>query len=73
MSLANNIEYSTQLKQIWVSCWEEKHNDTKIEYPWGRGMPARQYPFNNDMPYVNPLLAIKVTPPGEYGICIYNN
>ncbi|CAH2988426.1 unnamed protein product [Chilo suppressalis] len=54
---------SPMLNQIWVSCWQEKQNNTEIEYPWSRGLPADKYPFMNDEGYFSPLVAVKVTPP----------
>ncbi|XP_013147150.1 PREDICTED: sodium/potassium-transporting ATPase subunit beta-1-like [Papilio polytes] len=64
---SNLVEYITALapnerEQIWISCWEEKLNDTKIEYPWGMGLPASFYPFLNDAGYNSPLIPVKVTP-----------
>jgi hypothetical protein len=47
-----------------LTCWQEKKNDTKIEYPWGMGMSADHYPYMNDEGYISPLLVIRVTPPG---------
>ncbi|XP_045761498.1 sodium/potassium-transporting ATPase subunit beta-1-like [Maniola jurtina] len=49
-------------QQVWISCWDERNN-TQIEYPWGRGLPGRFYPFLNQEDYISPLLPIKVTPP----------
>ncbi|CAG5048124.1 unnamed protein product [Parnassius apollo] len=61
------VEYITGLQpteheQIWVSCGEEKPNATKIEYPWGMGLPGRLYPFRNEPGYNSPLVAVKLTP-----------
>lgn len=50
-------------KQVWISCEEEHNNETIIEYPWGRGLPAVFYPFLNDKSYRSPLVAVKLTPP----------
>ncbi|XP_072936824.1 sodium/potassium-transporting ATPase subunit beta-1-like [Epargyreus clarus] len=58
-----NIIATTQGKQIWVSCWDEKSNETKIEYPWGRGLPNSKYPFFNEDGYISPLVAVKITAP----------
>ncbi|KAJ8729740.1 hypothetical protein PYW08_001321 [Mythimna loreyi] len=52
-------------KQVWVSCEEEKANDTKLEYPWGRGMPGRFYPFNNQEGYKSPLVAVRLSSPAH--------
>ncbi|VVD05602.1 unnamed protein product [Leptidea sinapis] len=49
-------------QQIWVSCWDPSSNDTRIEYPWGRGLPGRFYPYLNDDGYLSPFLAIKIKP-----------
>lgn len=46
-----------------MSCEAEKDNETKIEYPWGRGLPAVFYPFRNDPGYKSPIVAVKLTPP----------
>jgi hypothetical protein len=60
----NHLHFLFQLNQIWLTCWQEKKNDTKIEYPWGMGMSADHYPYMNDEGYISPLLVIRVTPPG---------
>ncbi|XP_045459232.1 sodium/potassium-transporting ATPase subunit beta-1-like [Melitaea cinxia] len=62
------IEYINSLQdverqQIWISCWEEHSNATTIEYPWGRGLPGRFYPYLNEMGYISPVLPIRLTPP----------
>ncbi|KPJ13272.1 Sodium/potassium-transporting ATPase subunit beta-1 [Papilio machaon] len=41
-------------------------NETKIEYPWGRWVSGRFYPFLNQAGYNSPLIPIKVTPPSTY-------
>ncbi|XP_050685617.1 sodium/potassium-transporting ATPase subunit beta-1-like [Leptidea sinapis] len=61
------IEYIATLQdlehqQIWVSCWDPSSNETRIEYPWGRGLPGRFYPYLNDDGYLSPFLAIKIKP-----------
>ncbi|XP_049871814.1 sodium/potassium-transporting ATPase subunit beta-1-like [Pectinophora gossypiella] len=48
--------------KIWVSCFQEKGNDTSIEYPWGRGLPSTSYPFLSQEGYVSPVVAVKLTP-----------
>ncbi|XP_034832672.1 sodium/potassium-transporting ATPase subunit beta-1-like isoform X2 [Maniola hyperantus] len=57
-------------QQIWISCWDERNNATQIDYPWGRGLPGRFYPFLNQDDYIRPLLAIKVTPPTNLMVAI---
>ncbi|CAG4991420.1 unnamed protein product [Colias eurytheme] len=47
--------------QIWVSCKDENVNATNIEYPWGRGLPGRFYPYLNVEGYLSPVIAVKVT------------
>ncbi|KAL0848803.1 hypothetical protein ABMA28_013228 [Loxostege sticticalis] len=54
---------TTKLNQIWVSCWEEKSNNTKIEYPWGRGLSADFYPYYKDDTYKSPVVAVKLSAP----------
>ncbi|CAK1549567.1 unnamed protein product [Leptosia nina] len=53
---------SLEHEQIWISCADEVSNATSIEYPWGRGLPGRFYPFLNQDAYLSPLVAVKVTP-----------
>ncbi|XP_030027464.1 sodium/potassium-transporting ATPase subunit beta-1 [Manduca sexta] len=48
--------------QVWITCVDESHNSTKIEYPWGRGLASSFYPFNNTDGYQSPLVAVKITP-----------
>ncbi|XP_047544736.1 sodium/potassium-transporting ATPase subunit beta-1-like [Vanessa atalanta] len=68
---ADLVEYINSLQeierqQVWVSCWEEhSKNDTKIEYPWGRGLPGRFYPYLNEDGYISPVLPVKFTPPAN--------
>ncbi|CAH0726364.1 unnamed protein product, partial [Brenthis ino] len=52
-------------QQVWISCWGEHSNETKIEYPWGMGLPGRFYPFLNNEGYISPLIAIKLSPPSN--------
>ncbi|XP_068621573.1 sodium/potassium-transporting ATPase subunit beta-1-like [Battus philenor] len=61
------VDYIAALKpaerqQVWISCWEERFNNTKIEYPWGMGLPGRFYPFMNQKGYNSPILPVKLTP-----------
>ncbi|CAH2236241.1 jg1264 [Pararge aegeria aegeria] len=55
----------SERQQVWVSCWDEKNNSTttQIEYPWGRGLAGRFYPFLNQDGYISPLVAVRITPP----------
>ncbi|XP_022821020.1 sodium/potassium-transporting ATPase subunit beta-1-like [Spodoptera litura] len=56
----------SQQKQVWISCEEEKANDTKLEYPWGRGMPKEYYPYVNvNMEYRSPLVAVRLSSPAH--------
>ncbi|XP_045485818.1 sodium/potassium-transporting ATPase subunit beta-1-like [Pieris rapae] len=57
-------------QQIWISCVDEVSNATSYEYPWGRGLPGRFYPYQNEVGYISPVLAIKVTPPANTPITI---
>ncbi|XP_047041672.1 sodium/potassium-transporting ATPase subunit beta-1-like [Helicoverpa zea] len=56
---------ATQQQQVWVSCLEEKANDTKLEYPWGQGLPGSFYPFTNDQGYRSPLVAVRLSSPAH--------
>ncbi|KAL4705883.1 hypothetical protein ACJJTC_002764 [Scirpophaga incertulas] len=58
-------EQGPKTQKIWMSCWEEKSNMTKIEYPWGVGVSADNFPFRNEVDYISPLLAVRVTPPAN--------
>lgn len=51
-----------------MSCWEEKSNNTKIEYPWGRGLSADFYPYYKDDTYKSPVVAVKLSAPGNVEI-----
>ncbi|XP_023942974.2 sodium/potassium-transporting ATPase subunit beta-1 [Bicyclus anynana] len=55
----------SERQKIWISCWDENKNtnETQIEYPWGRGLPGRFYPYLNQDGYLSPLLAVQITPP----------
>ncbi|CAH0603542.1 unnamed protein product [Chrysodeixis includens] len=59
-------------QQVWISCEEEKgDNETRLEYPWGRGLPASFYPFKNDNEnYRSPVVAVKITAPDNNLIVI---
>ncbi|XP_026737743.1 sodium/potassium-transporting ATPase subunit beta-1-like [Trichoplusia ni] len=57
--------------QVWISCEEEKSdNETRLEYPWGRGMPSSFYPYNNEQRYLSPIVAVKITAPDNNLIVI---
>lgn len=50
-------------KQVWISCEDEKNNDTTLEYPWGRGLSSVHYPFHSTDGYKSPFVAVKLTVP----------
>ncbi|CAB3248107.1 unnamed protein product [Arctia plantaginis] len=56
-------ENPSEQNQVWISCEEEKANETHMEYPWGRGLRASFYPFSILKGYRSPLVAVKLTPP----------
>ncbi|CAG9567587.1 unnamed protein product [Danaus chrysippus] len=62
------VQYITMLpeaerQQLWVSCWLEHDTGARLQYPWGRGLAGRFYPYLNQQGYTPPLIALKVTPP----------
>ncbi|XP_075991842.1 sodium/potassium-transporting ATPase subunit beta-1-like [Anticarsia gemmatalis] len=57
-------------KQVWISCEEEKANDTSFEYPWGRGLPISFYPFLSGDLYRSPIVAVKLNIPTNHQVII---
>ncbi|XP_032530029.1 sodium/potassium-transporting ATPase subunit beta-1-like [Danaus plexippus] len=65
---ADLVQYITMLpeaerQQLWVSCRLENDTGAELQYPWGRGLAGRFYPYLNQQGYTSPLIAVKVTPP----------